>query len=105
MILIFACEGWDYAAPEATIDYPTAGMTVSGTVLIEITATDDEEMSHVELLVDGESTDLMDDSVPYIIEWNTPTYSNTEHIMTIKAWDANENYAGSESVQVSVDNL
>ena len=105
LVIIFACENYDHTPPEVTIDSPNDFAPVFDITLVEITATDDEEMSYVELFVDGEATGLADSSLPYIIEWNTYQYENkSDHLLVVRAWDASENYTDSESIRVLVDN-
>ena len=97
MMIIIACENYDHVPPEVTIDSPTTLAPAFDITLIEVTATDDEEMSHVELFVDGASTGLIDDSTPYTFEWNTYLYENqSDHLLVVRAWDASENFTDSE---------
>lgn len=101
---LLSCEVYDSEPPEVSIKYPAGGVTVSGTVLIEVIAEDDIEMDHVDVFIDGEVTTLIDDSNPYIIAWNTLTLSDGEHVLVARATDQNENKTDSESVRVTVSN-
>ncbi|MCF7824987.1 MAG: SUMF1/EgtB/PvdO family nonheme iron enzyme [Candidatus Marinimicrobia bacterium] len=105
LFIIFACENIDNTPPEVLIDSPISFAPISDIALIEITATDDEEMSRVELYVDGEATGLADSTLPYVIELNTYLYENkSSHILVVRAWDASGNYTDSESIRVLVEN-
>ena len=107
IIMIFACENYDNTPPEVSIDSPVDFAPVFDITLVEITATDDEAMSHVELFVDGASTGLADSTLPYIIEWDTYQYENrSNHILVVRAYDLseNQNHTDSESIRVLVDN-
>lgn len=104
-MMLFACETYDHTPPEVIIDSPNALAPVMDITRVEITATDDEEMAYVELLVDGEETSLRDSTLPYLIDWSTYDYENqSDHILIARAWDASENYSDSEPVRVRIVN-
>ncbi|MEW5849365.1 MAG: DNRLRE domain-containing protein [Myxococcota bacterium] len=92
----------DTDAPSATITSPAAGATVSGTVNVLVSASDDTGVSRVELAVDGASP-VTDSSAPYSFSWNTTTVTNGSHTLLARAFDAAGN-VGNSSVTVTVDN-
>jgi hypothetical protein len=95
--------GTDTQAPTVSITAPSGGTTVSGTVAINATASDNVGVAKVEFYVDGtlKSTDT---TAPYSYSWNTTTYANSSHTLVAKAYDAANNMAPSSNVTVTVSN-
>jgi len=95
--------GTDTQAPTVSITAPSGGTTVSGTVAINATASDNVGVSKVEFYVDGtlKSTDT---TAPYSYSWNTTTYANSSHTLVAKAYDAANNIGTSSNVTVTVSN-
>ena len=105
LLVLVTCETYDNTPPEVTIDSPNPLAPVMDITTVDITATDDDEVAYVELLVDGESTGLRDSTLSYSIRWSTYDYDNgTEHNLVARAWDASDNYADSEPVRVKIVN-
>lgn len=105
LLALVTCETFDHTPPTVSIDSPNPLAPVMDITSVEITATDDEEMAYVELLVDGASTGLMDSTLPYLIQLSTYDYENgTDIILSVRAVDASDNYAISEPVQVKIVN-
>ncbi len=92
----------DSAAPSVTINSPSLGATVSGTVTVNATVTDDVGVSKVEFYVDNtlQSTNT---ATPYSFSWNTTALADGDHSIAIKAYDATGNI-GMISQSVSVKN-
>ena len=92
----------DSLAPTVTIVSPAAGTTLSGTVAVQATATDNVGVVQTALEVDGEvrATGTI---APY--QWNldTTTIANGTHTITVLAYDAAGNI-GAASVTVTVQN-
>ncbi len=88
--------------PSVTIDSPNAGDTLSGDVAVQITATDDNSVSKVQLLIDGLVVQEWT-SGPYEYTWNTLVDFNKTMNITARAWD-DEDQVGSDTISVTVSN-
>lgn len=93
----------DTTSPTASITSPTSSSTVSGTVTVNVSATDAMGVSKVELYVNG-SLYATYGSAPYSITWNTSSYANGTYTLQAKAYDAAGNVGQSSSVTVTVSN-
>ena len=95
--------GADTSAPATSITAPTNGATVSGTVAVDASASDNIGVTRVEFYLDGAlmSTDT---TSPYSWSWNTTTATNASHSLTSKAFDAAGNSTTSTAVSVTVNN-
>ena len=96
--------GTDTIAPTAAITAPSAGSTVSGTVTIAATASDNVGVAGVQFLLDNTPLGAEDTTSPYSISWNTTTAANGTHTLTALARDVNGNTALSAPVTVTVAN-
>ena len=96
----------DTMAPTVTLTAPPSGATVSGTVWLTATATDDVGVVGVQFLLDGAPLDAEDTVAPYAAPWDTTTASNgSSHTLEARARDAAANTATSAPpVSVTVDN-
>src|SRR5207245_10201411 len=83
---------------------PAAGVTVSGTVTVSASATDNVGVVGVQLKLDGVNLGAEVTSAPYTLSWNTATASNGLHTLTAVARDAAGDTAISSAVSVTVDN-
>jgi hypothetical protein len=79
--------GTDTVAPTAAITAPTGGASVSGTVTIAATASDNVGVAGVQFLLDNNPLGAEDTTSPYSISWNTTTASNGTHILRAVATD------------------
>jgi len=93
----------DTQAPTTSITAPSDGATISGTVTVSATATDDRGVTSVELYVDG-ALDSAIASSPYDWSWDTTATSNGSHTLMTKAYDAAGNVGTSAAVNVTVSN-
>lgn len=93
----------DTTVPVVSITSPAANATVSGTVNIAASASDNIGVSKVEFYLNGvlKSTDT---AAPYSYSWNSTTVSNGNYTITTKAFDAAGNSSAS-SVTVAVNNV
>lgn len=91
----------DKTAPTVSISNPAAGSTLSGTVSVNMSASDNKAVTRVDLLVDGKVVGS-DTTSPYAISWNTTTVANGSHTLQAKAYDAAGNVGSSSSVSVKV---
>jgi len=95
--------GGDTTPPTTSITSPANGATVSGTVTVSASASDNVGVSRVELFVDG-SLHSTDTSSPYSFSWNTTAVANGGHSLQTRAYDAAGNVGSSSTVSVTVSN-
>jgi hypothetical protein len=95
----------DTQAPIVTISSPQSGSTVSGTLTISVSATDNASVSRIALLVDGKQVAVSDSST-LSYSWSVPVRrgnkknrTGTASTITAIAYDPAKN-AGSASVTV-----
>ena len=93
----------DTTPPTTSITSPASGATVSGTVTVSASASDNVGVSRVELFVDG-SLAGSDTSSPYSFSWNTTAVANGGHSLQTRAYDAAGNVGSSSTVSVTVSN-
>ncbi|HEX7623272.1 MAG TPA: S8 family serine peptidase [Anaeromyxobacteraceae bacterium] len=93
----------DAIAPTAVITAPAQGATMTGTVRVVASASDDVGVVRLELYVDGAPL-AADPAAPYAASWDTSTAANGPHTLAAKAWDAAGNLGTSASVEVTVAN-
>ncbi len=93
----------DTQAPAVSLTAPANGATVSGTTTVTATASDNVGVSKVDFYIDGvlKGTDT---SSPYSYSWVTTDYSNGNHTVYAKAYDAANNVGTSATNTVSVSN-
>ncbi len=97
----------DNTPPTVNITAPVSGATVSGTVTISATASDNtggSGIAGVQFQVDGTNVGAEDTSAPFSFPWNSATVSNGSHILTAVARDAVGNTTPSSAVTVTVSN-
>lgn len=92
----------DVTPPAVSLTAPANGATVSGTITVSATASDNVGVSRVEFSVDGSLVGTSTAS-PYQVSWNTTSVGNGGHTVTAKAFDAAGNSATS-SASVTVSN-
>ena len=90
----------DTNPPVVSITTPINGSKLSGTVPVNIAASDDTGVIKVELYENGSLLGT-DTTAPYSFSWNTASYPNTTYILLAKAYDAAGNI-GSTSITVYV---
>jgi hypothetical protein len=88
----------DKTPPVVSITKPLAGATVSGSVRIAVSVTDNTAVSQVSIYVDGVLR-CTGTSAPYTCNWNTKKSASGSHTIATTAWDAAGNSA-SASVAV-----
>ncbi len=96
--------GGDTTPPTAAVTAPAAGATVSGSVTVTATATDNVGVVGVQFRLDGVNLGNEDTASPYSISWNTATASNGNHALTAVSRDAAGNTTTSAAVTVNVQN-
>ena len=93
----------DTTPPTTSISTPANGATVSGTVTVTASATDNVGVTRIELYVDGAlATSAASGSITY--SWNTTLIANGSHTLVSKAYDSAGNVGTSGTVTVNVSN-
>jgi subtilisin family serine protease len=82
----------DQIPPSVGFAAPTAGATLSGTISVQVSATDNQRVASVTLLVDGAAVGS-DNTAPYTFAWNTAAVANGTHTLTATAQDEAGNSA------------
>jgi Concanavalin A-like lectin/glucanases superfamily/Domain of unknown function (DUF1929)/Bacterial Ig domain/Galactose oxidase, central domain len=100
-----AAGGPDATPPTVAITSPGAGATVSGTVTVTATASDNVGVAGVRFMVDGTNIGEEDTTEPYAISWNTTSTPNGSRVLRAIARDAGGNQAPSDPVTVTVSNV
>src|SRR5205823_6313184 len=90
--------------PAVSITAPTSGSTVSGTITVSATASDNVGVAGVQFLLDGTNLGAEDTAAPYSVSWDTSAVSNGSHTLTARARDAAGNQTTSAAVTVTVNN-
>jgi len=93
----------DASAPTASIAAPAAGSTVSGTVAISASATDNVGVTELRFYVDGLMV-ASDTSAPYSAAWNSAAAGYGAHAVAADAYDAAGNRGSAQAISVTVSN-
>jgi hypothetical protein len=102
----------DTTPPIVSLTTPTTGATVSGTINVTATASDDVGVAGVQFLLDGNpiGTELTTPTSgeaggtpQYSVSWDTSTAKDGAHVLTARARDAANNRATSAAANVTVD--
>src|SRR5207253_2299970 len=78
----------DNAPPMVSISAPAADSTVTGTITISASATDNVGVVGVQFKLDGANLGAEVTTVPYAVSWNSTTARNGVHTLTAIARDA-----------------
>src|SRR5881296_1671347 len=97
--------GPDTTPPSVSITAPANGATVSGSVTVSASATDNMGVVGVQFQLDGASLGAEITSVPYTLSWNTAIASNGLHTLAAVARDAAGNTATAAVMSVTVNNV
>jgi hypothetical protein len=92
----------DTAAPAVQITSPAPGASVTGTVAVNVSASDNEVVTRVELYLDSGVLLGTDTTAPYSVTWNTAAATTGPHTLYAKAYDESGNTATSVDVSVTV---
>ena len=92
----------DTTAPTVSLTAPANGATVSGTINVTATASDNVGVVGVQFLLDGNNLGAEDATAPYSVAWNTSTATNGAHVSTARARDAAGNTTTSAARNVTV---
>lgn len=94
----------DTSAPTVSLSAPSSNATVSGSVTVSATASDNVGVTSVQFTVDGTNIGSADTSSPYSVSWITSTVANGSHVLRAVARDAAGNVTTSSSRTVTVAN-
>ena len=94
----------DFWPPTVQITSPASGATVSGTISVTASATDNRGVAGVQFQLNGANGGAEDTSEPYAVSWDTRSTANGSYTITAVARDAAGNRATSQPVTVTVDN-
>jgi hypothetical protein len=93
----------DTTPPTVSITSPANGATVSGTINVTASASDNQGVAGVQFFLDG-AFGAEDDTAPYSVPWDTTRSSNGSHTITAVARDNAGNQTTSQPVTVTVNN-
>jgi beta-lactamase superfamily II metal-dependent hydrolase len=93
----------DMTAPTTSITSPAGGASVSASVTVTATASDNVAVTKVEFFLDG-ALNSTDTSSPYAWLWDTTASFNGSHSLVTKAYDAAGNVGTSTTVTIAVNN-
>ncbi|WP_257449822.1 Ig-like domain-containing protein [Archangium lipolyticum] len=96
-------NGEDQTAPQVLLTAPAAGATVSGTVTLSATVTDESDIARVDFF-QGDSLIGSDDTAPYELKWNSLTTLNGPVVLMARAHDVHYNPGVSPPVEVTLAN-
>jgi len=99
-----AISSADTTPPSVSITAPSAGATVSGTVTVTASATDNGSLAGVQFKLDGSNLGTEDTTAPYSVSWDTFSSGNGAHTLSAVARDAAGNTASAANVSVTVQN-
>lgn len=102
--VIGAPSGTDTNRPTVLVTAPVAGSTVSGTISVTASASDNVGVAGVQFLLDGSPLGAEDVTFPSSVSWVTTGVANGTHTLTARARDAAGNTALSLAVAVTVSN-
>lgn len=89
----------DTTAPTTQITSPKTGATVSGTISIAVTSSDNVGVTRVDLYIDGKFYKTST-STSAVFTWNTKSAARGTHTLQSFAWDAAGNMGSSAIVSV-----
>jgi Bacterial Ig domain/Fibronectin type III domain/Divergent InlB B-repeat domain len=94
----------DTTPPSIALTSPTNGSTLSGTVTINATATDNSGVVGVQFRLNGNNLGAEDTTDPFSRSWDTITVPNDSYTLTAIARDAAGNTTTSSPITVTVSN-
>ena len=101
----FTTAALDLVPPTVSVTAPSAGATVSNTVAVSASASDNVGVVGVQFKLDGANLGAEDTAAPYSISWNTAATTNGSHVLTATARDAAGNQTSSLGITVTISNV
>jgi Bacterial Ig domain len=94
----------DVTSPSVAFIMPSNGSTVSGSVTLTATASDDVAVANVQFFVDGVAIGSPVTASPYTTTWDCTGMADGPHVLDAIAQDTSGNHATS-SINVMVENI
>jgi hypothetical protein len=94
----------DHTPPQVSFTSPAEGATVSQTLSLTASASDDRAVARVDFDVDGTFIGSKAAAAPYTVSWSSRTVSNGSHLLRATALDAVGNASSPSTVSILVDN-
>jgi len=94
----------DTTPPATSVTSPANGATVSGTVTVNATASDNVGVTQMQILIDGTIVASNTNSGSLSFSWSASTVANGSHTIVSKAFDAAGNVGTSSTITVTVSN-
>jgi hypothetical protein len=94
----------DTTPPTTSVTAPANGATVSGTVTVNASASDNVGVTQMQLLIDGTLVASNTNSTALSFSWSTASVANGSHTIVSKAFDAAGNVGTSATITVTVSN-
>src|SRR2546426_10039207 len=94
----------DTTPPTVSINSPSNSSSVSATIMVSATASDNVGVVGVQFILDGTNLGAEVMTAPYAVTWNTTTALNGSHSLTAVARDAAGNQTISSTVAVTAAN-
>lgn len=95
----------DTTPPTVSLTAPVANATVSGTVSVRATATDNVGIAGIQFLLDVQNLGAEDTTAPYEFVWDTTGAANGTHRLSARARDGAGNTRVSADVPFTVSNI
>jgi hypothetical protein len=92
----------DTTPPTVNLKTPVSGQTISGLILVDVTASDNVAIERVDVKLNG-STIMSDPTSPFQFAWDTTNVPNGSAILSAVAFDTSGNTATSQ-VSVTISN-
>jgi hypothetical protein len=94
----------DATPPAVAVTAPAGGASVTGTVAVTASASDNTGVAGVQFLLDGAALGAEVTASPYSVTWNTTSATPGSHTLTARARDFVGNSTTSAAVTVTVPN-
>jgi chitodextrinase len=94
----------DTTPPTVSFTNPANNATISGSVTVTATASDNFGVIGVQFKLDGANLGAEDTAAPYSVSWNTATATNASHTLSAVARDAAGN-SSTTTISVTVSNV
>lgn len=95
----------DTTPPTTNLTFPTNGSSVSSSVVLSATASDNLAVTKVEFFLDGASLGTgtaAGEAGPWSLAWNTTSVAEGSHALMVKAYDAKGNIGTDNDTTVTV---
>jgi Protein of unknown function (DUF4038)/Bacterial Ig domain/Domain of unknown function (DUF5060)/Putative collagen-binding domain of a collagenase/Carbohydrate binding domain len=99
-----ASTGTDTTAPTVTLSAPVAGSTVTSTVNVAATVSDNVGVMGVQFKLNGTSLGPEVTALPFAVAWNTTSAPDGSHTLTAVARDGAGNVTTSPPLAVTISN-